>query len=239
MIRPADSPAARDPQAKAGRELVVMTHGIASTRLLLIPMAARLRRAGFATRLHGYPSIWWSNRNFGRRMAALLRRLAPRYDRIHLLGHSMGGIVARCALEEELPPNFGRVVQIAPPNRGSHMATRLTIDAEEGWAPRVWNQLVVRPHRDLSPTLCELRDTPDSFVNQLGPVPKGIEVGVLAATYDNVLHPEQTHLDGQVDHHTLDSWHTGILWRRETAELTARFLKTGSFSPSDEPSRRS
>ncbi|TWT46695.1 esterase/lipase family protein [Botrimarina hoheduenensis] len=211
--------------APFGNELVLMTHGIASTRWLLAPLAARLRRRGFKTRLYGYPSIWWSNRDHGRRLAERVRRLAPQYDRIHLVVHSMGSIVARCAMEESLPENFGRVVMIAPPNRGSHMATRLACDSES----RFWNHLVVKPHRTLSPTLVELCDTPDSFVNRLGPAPVGREIGVLAASHDNVLHPEQTHLEGQADHHTVHGWHTGVLWTRETADLTDRFLRTGSF----------
>lgn len=221
MIRPADT----DPPL---RELVVMTHGIASTRLLLAPLAARLRRAGFVVRLHGYPSLWWSNRAFGERLAALLRRVAPRYARVHLVVHSMGGIVARCALREGLPANFGRVVQIAPPNRGSHMATRLATDSGNP----LWDRLIVRPHRWLAPTLREIVDTPDSFVNRLGPPPVGVEVGVLAASHDNVLHPEQTLLEGGKEHRVVRGWHTGVLWTRETAELTARFLRTGAFGAS-------
>lgn len=215
-----------------GRELVVMTHGIASTRLFLAPMATRLRVAGYRVWLHGYPSLWWSNREFGKSFAAMLRRVAPRYDKVHLVVHSMGGIVARCALEEELPTNFGRVVQIAPPNRGSHAATRLAVDG----ASLAWNRLVVQPHRLVAPTLLELTDLPDSFVNRLGPAPPGVEVGVIAASHDNVLFPEQTHLEGQTDHVTVSGWHTGILWKRETAEMAVRFLRTGSFS-SEPPAR--
>lgn len=238
MIGPADETAAATQAAPpvegraaaSGTELVVMTHGIASTRFLLVPLAARLRRAGFATRLYGYPSLWWSNRTFGRRLASMLRRVADRYERVHLVVHSMGGIVARCALEEELPDNFGRVVQIAPPNQGSHMATRLAVDCPNP----VWRNLVVKPHRFVAPTLVELTDEPDSFVNRLGPAPTDVEVGVLAASHDNVLHPEQTHLEGQTDHRVVRGWHTGVLWSKETAELTTRFLRTGRFE--DAPS---
>ena len=207
------------------RELVLLTHGIASTRLFLVPLAWRLRQAGYATRLYGYPSLWWSNRSHGQQLAKVVRRLAPRYDKIHLVVHSMGSIVARCALEEELPENLGRVVMIAPPNRGSHAATRLACDSDSWF----WNQFVVRPHRGISPTLSELTDEPDSFVNQLGPAPQGIEVGVIAASDDNVLHPGQTHLNGQADHYTAHGWHTQVLWTRETARLTERFLRQGRF----------
>ena len=200
--------------ADSCNELVVLTHGIASTRFFLLPLAQRLRKSGFATRLYGYPSVWWSNRSHGVKLAELLRRLGPKHEKIHLVVHSMGSIVARCALEEELPENFGRVVMVAPPNRGSHVATRLAWS--HGW---------------FSPTLLEIKDSPESFVNRLGPPPPGIDVGVLAASHDNVLHPGQTHLDGQADHRTVSGWHTQVLWKTETAELAKQFLQKGSFGP--------
>lgn len=232
MIGPADDFAASTPDSSPrGREMVVMTHGIASTRFFLTPLALRLRRAGFGVKLYGYPSLWWSNRTFGRSFAALLRRLGDRCDRLHVVGHSMGGIVARCALEEELPPNLGRVVQIAPPNQGSHMATR--IGHYHGHP--LWDAVVVAPHRLIAPTLDELRDTPDSFVRQLGPPPPGVEVGVVTASHDNVLHPEQTHLPGAADEVTVTGWHTGILWKRDTATQVASFLRTGAFAPAGAP----
>lgn len=202
----------------SGRELVFMTHGIASTRWLLTPLAWRLRQEGFTTRLYGYPSIWWSNRSHGKKLAKVLRRVAPEYDRVHLVVHSMGSIVTRCALEEQLPENLGRVVMIAPPNRGSHRAT--TLAWSHGW---------------VVPTLLEIQDTHDSFVNrELGPLPEHADVGVLAASHDDVLYPEQTHVDGQSDHYTVTGWHTGVLWKRETARRTARFLREGRFADADQ-----
>ncbi len=198
------------------RELVVLAHGIASTRWVLTPLSKRLRKAGYQTKLYGYPSVWWSNRSHGRKLAKVLRKLAVGYDRVHLVGHSMGGIVSRCALEEELPENFGRVVMIAPPNRGSHVATR------RAW----WQSWAV-------PTLLELMDTPESLVNQMGPLPEGREVGILAASKDSVLRPGQTELEGQTDHRTVEGHHSGVLWTRETADLTHHFLKHGSFGRSN------
>lgn len=201
------------------KELVLLTHGIASTRLFLLPLAWRLQRSGFATRLYGYPSVWWSNRSHGQKLASVLHRLAPRYERVHLVVHSMGAIVTRCALEERLPDNLGRVVMIAPPNRGSHVATRLAWS--HGW---------------FSPTLLEIRDTPESFVNSLGAPPQGVEIGVLEASRDRVLRRGQTHLEGQADHRTVTGWHTHVLWTRETARVTERFLREGAFGGEHEAS---
>lgn len=199
------------------RDLVVLVHGLASSRLLLVPLARRLRKRGFETRLWGYFSYVGSNRNFGRSLARKVHQLAEdgTWPRIHLVVHSMGSIIARCALEDGLPDRLGRIVMIGPPNGGSHMATRLRYI-----------------HPWCNPML-ELMDRPDSFVNQLPPPPAEAEIGVIAAGKDNVIDLPRTHLPGERDHRVVDSWHTGVLWAQETAELTTSFLRHGSFSGGD------
>ncbi len=205
----------QDQKGKAidkSRELVLLTHGIASPRMLLYPLARRLRTVGYSTRVYGYNSIWYSIRTHAKKFVKVVHRASEGYDKIHLVVHSMGGIITRCALEQEMPMNLGRIVMIAPPNRGSHIATRNA--PWHGW---------------FSPPVLEMRDTPDSLVNQLGPLPPGREVGVLAASNDNVIRPGMTEVEGQADHRTVKGWHTGILWSTETADLTNRFLSHGSF----------
>ncbi len=198
------------------RELAVLVHGIGSTRWLLWPLARRLERMGYATRLWSYLTFLGSNRQKGRQLAAELHRLADsgRYARIHVVAHSMGSIVTRCAFGEELPEQLGRVVMIGPPNQGSHMATRLT-----------------KLYGRLSPTLAELQDTPDSFVNQLPGVPERFEVGVLAPRGDRMIHLSNTHVVGERDHQQIDGWHTSALWKPQCAEQVACFLQTGRFKP--------
>ncbi len=193
-------------------EIVLLIHGIVSSKWLMWPLAKRLERHGFETRLYTYFTLGPSNRRHGERFAEQLRRVAPKYERVHVVAHSMGSIVTRCALQEALPENFGRVVMIGPPNRGSHIATR--VSPLFGW---------------LSPTLRELRDTPDSFVNQLPAIPVGREVGVLAAAKDHLVLEPSTHVAGERDHRVIGGWHESSLWRRQTAEQVAHFLRTGVF----------
>ncbi len=202
------------PQQQKPQELVVLVHGIASTRWIMLPLAWRLRRKGFAVRLLGYYSLTGSNRRFGRWLTKNLRRIEAKgaWPRIHVVAHSMGSIVTRCALQEELPESLGRVVMLGPPNGGSHMATFLT--PLYGW---------------ISKPLVELSDKPDSFVNQLPPAPEQVDIGVIAARRDNVIDLDRTHLAGQRDHRVVNTWHTGVLWRRETADYTAKFLREGQF----------
>lgn len=197
------------------RDLVVLTHGIASTKWFLAPLARRLNLRGFDTHLHGYFSLRGSNRRLGEQFSSRLHELAKTHpDRtIHVVAHSMGSIVTRCALMAGVPENIGRIVMIGPPNRGSHVARKLT--PIYGW---------------FTNTLAELSDLPDSFVNRLPSAVGEHEVGIVAAGRDNVVRGESTLLDDHADHVTLNSLHTSILWRKRTADHVERFLRTGRFT---------
>ena len=100
--------------------------------------------------------------------ADVLRRLDEEdaHDQIHLVTHSMGGIIGRIALAEYMPLRFGRFVMIAPPNRGSHVAARL--------APYLGR---------ICPPLVQLTDGSESFVCSLPP-PTVAELGIIAAEGD-------------------------------------------------------
>ncbi len=197
------------------RDLVVLTHGLASSKWMLVPLAARLRQRGFDTCLHGYFTLRGSNRQLGQQFSRRLHALAERHPgrKIHVVAHSMGSIVTRCALLSGVPQNFGRIVMIGPPNRGSHVARKLT--PVYGW---------------FTTTLVELSDLPDSFVNRLPRTLDGHEVGIVAAGRDKVVRAESTLLDDHTDHVTLNSLHTSILWRKRTADCVERFLRTGKFA---------
>ena len=63
-------------------------------------------------------------------MPANARALAEYVDgiaceRIHLVGHSLGGVLIRAMLDQYVPPNLGRVVCLGSPLRGSVTAARL------------------------------------------------------------------------------------------------------------------
>ena len=63
-------------------------------------------------------------------------------------------------------------------------------------------------------------------------MPLDIEVGVIAAEHDALVSEESTHPDTPHAHVTVPTWHTGLLFRRETPALVAGFLSTGAFPDS-------
>jgi hypothetical protein len=124
----------------------------------------------------------------------------------------MGGIVARAALARYRPAKLGRFVMLAPPNKGSFVAT-----AAEGTFGRV-----LRP-------VAELSTSAGSLVNSL-PAPAGIEIGVIAAQWDALVAEDATHPGVPHARVTVPTFHTGLLFRRDAARLVAGFLTHGDFA---------
>ncbi|MCR9119066.1 MAG: alpha/beta fold hydrolase [bacterium] len=196
------------------QDTVILVHGLASHPILMGLLARRLRSAGFRVRNWGYPSIRGNIARHSDRFTTLLNQFEddPQIGRFHLVTHSMGGIVTRRALADYEPTKLGRVVMIAPPNRGSPVAGRLS----------PWLGWFCHP-------LSELADHGESFVNGLGTsLPR--PVGVIACRNDRVVPIQSTHLPCEADHIILPTGHNSVLLRRDVAELAGSFLREGKFS---------
>ena len=194
-------------------QLVVLVHGLAANRLVMRRLAKSLGRVFAATINWGYHSLWSPIERHSRELAALLRRLDKerQHDRIHLVTHSMGSIIGRLALAEYLPERFGRFVMIAPPNRGSHVASLL--------APLFGR---------VCPPLVQLANHHSSFVCSLPP-PVVNDLGIIAAETDYLVWEDSTRLGCERDHIILPGLHSSLLWRPETAVQVGHFLKYGQF----------
>jgi len=193
-------------------DLVVLVHGLAAHRLMMRALAQSLQDVYASVVNWGYPSLFSPIELHGEKLATLMRQLDDRgHERIHLVTHSMGGIIGRLALAHYTPRHFGRFVMIAPPNRGSHVARRL--------APYLGR---------LCPPLVQLADEDASFVRSLPP-PKVSELGIIAAKTDFLVLEPSTRLGCECDHIVLPGLHSSLLWRRETAEQVRHFLENGRF----------
>lgn len=192
-------------------------------------MARALTRAGYVVHRVGYPTRREPLARLAEGWVGPVVRACPPGSgcRIHFVTHSLGGIVLRQYLATHEVPNLGQVVMLAPPNRGSELADRLS----RGCLFRAL----------LGPALAELRTTPDSAVNRLGPA--SFPVGVIAG--DRTVNPlftalipgpddgkvpvARTALDGMADHRVVHASHTWIMRRREVIRQTECFLRSGRF----------
>lgn len=197
----------------APADCVSLVHGYLANTLLFAGLARGLRRRGFLPRPWGYWNMQCSVLVHAGRFARELERLDadPGVGTLHLVTHSMGGIIARAALDRYRPRKLGRFVMLAPPNRGSFVAT-----AAAGTIGRF-----------LKP-VAELSTAPGSLVQSL-PTPDGVEIGVIAAAYDALVAEASTHPTVPHAHVTLPTWHTGLLFRGDTVDFVAGFLARGEF----------
>jgi pimeloyl-ACP methyl ester carboxylesterase len=197
----------------AEQDTVVLVHGLAAIPFVMRPLATSLRQHFARVVNWGYASLWSRIERHGKGLADLLRNLddGERPGQIHLIGHSMGGIICRVALAEYLPRRMGRFIMLAPPNRGSHVARRL--------APILGR---------ICPPLHQLADHDASFVCKL-PQPGDLELGIIAARGDFMVRQPSTRLGCERDHIVLPGLHSTVLWQTETADQVCYFLEHGKF----------
>src|SRR5262245_51121063 len=112
-------------QAPADRQLVVLVHGFNSSPEHLLGLSAAIREAGYACGTLRYPNDQ-PIEDSAKLLSAELRRLAGDYSgrKVVLITHSMGGLVAREAIENPAldPGNVSQLLMIAPPSHGTSCA---------------------------------------------------------------------------------------------------------------------
>ena len=87
------------PAAKEGEDVVVLIHGFLASAGVFRPMRARLEAAGVHVASFTHPP-GFGVRRIARQLSSLMHRLHPG-ARVHLVGHSLGGVVARWYVQEE------------------------------------------------------------------------------------------------------------------------------------------
>ena len=105
----------------------LFVHGLGRTPLSSWPLLLQLRRAGFATDTFGYFAAAQSFTQIQERLTAKITALAARDDGYVLIGHSLGGVLIRAAVNALPPgtPQPSHVFLLGSPIRASRLAQKL------------------------------------------------------------------------------------------------------------------
>jgi hypothetical protein len=206
------------PGHAAGKPCVVALHGLARSRASFAVMAAEL--PGFEFVGLDYASIWAMPEVHGCILAEVLATMEarPRFD---LVAFSMGNLVARFCLDHlaRLAPQrlaeFGRLIMIAPPNRGAAPAELLHRLAPRATPPAL---------RGLSASVARAAPRPalPTFViaGEGGPrFP-----GWWEQPNDGLIRVADTAIDGMVEQVVVPAAHFLMLRDPRVIALTADFL---------------
>ena len=111
--------------AAAGDDVVVFIHGFFASAGAFRPMRARIERETGAHVASFTHAPGQSVRTIARKLAHVVDRI-PLTSRVHLVGHSLGGIVARWYVQElGGHTRVAQTISMASPFRGAPLAGRL------------------------------------------------------------------------------------------------------------------
>jgi pimeloyl-ACP methyl ester carboxylesterase len=202
---------------------VVIVHGLWLRGYEFFLLRDRLAAAGFAPSMFHYRSTHDSLRDVTSALASHLRSFG---GPVHVVAHSLGGVITveTYASEGDLPP--GRVVLLGAPVQGSRAA--------RGVARFAWGSPLLGPLAQAE--LCRPCDRRWQSEREIGVIAGSLGFGLgrwfadLPSPHDGTIAEEETRLPGAKASLMLHVSHMGMLLSREVADAAIKFLREGHLS---------
>lgn len=209
-------------------DTVVCVHGVWLHGATMLLIKRRLEREhGMRVLVFNYPSIRGTLDENAAALAAFIH--AEGLEATHIIGHSLGGVIALRMFANDDQAVPGRLICLGSPLTGSRAAEFLS---HQDWAePVVGHSLRTGVLHEAANKwgshVCHDRDV--GII--AGTMPLG--VGKLIANFDGesdgTVAVSETRLDGAKDHLCMRVSHSGLLVSSDVADQTAAFLKHGEF----------
>jgi pimeloyl-ACP methyl ester carboxylesterase len=210
------------------RELVVLVHGFGRTGYNMGFLKNYFVEQGYAVWAPTLPTAF---RSVDACAGILAKKLADRdsieaYERVHFVGHSMGGLIIRRYLADHDLPNMGKCVLIGSPNGG----TPLGAIARKWLPPLTWISPAYQSFQPGGVPITHPMHNPPPDFGAIAGDGGGLLLGRLIDTVNDGRVPvDSVPFPGMTAFILLHYHHDEIHHKKETADLIARFLETGLF----------
>ncbi len=229
LLMPLNSDAVNNSMHR-NKEYVILLHGMARTKFSMGKLESRLAGQGYQVVNDGYPSTRKPVEKIASKYLGPMvsKCKAAGAKKIHIVTHSLGGIVTRQYLQDHTLPKGSRIVMISPPNQGSELADAL----RHLWLYKWLN----------GPAGQALGTEPESLPNSLKPL--DAEIGIITGNRsfnplfswlipgedDGKVSVERAKLAEMTDFLVVSSSHTFIMRHPDVLDQVVCFLENGKFA---------
>ena len=208
-------------------EKVFLLHGLARTSKSMEKLEQQLSVAGYSVSNIDYPSRKHAIETLSKFVKKEIDQKRGESETVHVVTHSMGGIILRHIQKTNPIEGLGRVVMLSPPNQGSEVVDKLC-----GFKPfKMLN----------GPAGPQLGTAPEGFIRSLGPV--DFELGVITGDRsinlilssmipgkdDGKVSIESAKVEGMKEFRIIRATHPFIMKNKQATKATISFLKSGAF----------
>lgn len=208
-------------------DYVVLLHGIGRTSAAMAKLEKSLTADGYQVLNIDYPSREKSLADLVETIHPQIKNAAADTSRkLHFVGYSMGGLLARAYVKKYPPENVGRIVLLGTPNKGSEVADLLEKTAAFNWfygpagkeLTTAFNQesLFGKPDYDVGVIAGTRTVDPVSYF-------------IIPGANDGKVSVESTKIDGMKDHLVLPVTHTFMPQNKTVIAQVKNFIKSGMF----------
>jgi len=190
-------------------------------------MEVALEKEGYAVHNLNYDSRHHTVEKLAETVGQEINEVTSSAPRVHIVTHSLGGILVRQIQAHDPISNLGRVVMLSPPNRGSEI-----VDKIGHW----WLFTKIN-----GPAGQQLGTDTESLVNQLAPI--DFECGVLTGDRsinwinslmipgkdDGKVSVQSAQVEGVSAYKVVHVTHPFIMKKKSVIEDVVKFLNSGNF----------
>ncbi len=203
------------------KDVIIFIHGLGRTKNSMSKAQKYFSDLGYLTENINYPSrrleVAEITENF---LAPIIQKYKnlDSVNKIHIVSHSMGGIITRYYLQNNSLPNGSRIVMLAPPNKGSKIIDSFK---KNSVIETLMNNI-------LGPAGMSLSTDNNSIPNTINDNLQN-EIGVIIGKFDGKVSKESAKLKGMKDYLVVNRTHSFLMERKSVLVQIENFLKLGYF----------